>query len=542
MRSVEPPSSRVKPEVKRLRVRHRRARSFGVPNIDIVEVGEVDLTDAAPLSLDPDQSATASGAPDRRSRHGSPVMVVSALAFAGVLVSLEATILIPVLAHLPEVYGVDTVTASWLVTSTLLAGALATPILTRMADLYGKRNMLLLSLGFMILGSVLLAVSDQIAIGLIGRSLHGFGAPLLPIAMSVLKDVLPPERLGSGIALVSATLGIGSAVGLPLAGALFGWWGWDSLFWLTGALGVVVAVVLRLLLPPDRPARQPFDLVGSVLLALGLTPLLLVIVQGNKWGWTSTPILCLAAFGIVAAALWAGWELRTATPLIDVRLAAERPILLTNAASLAISTGMFANMLLMSGQLGAPAIAGGMGLTSAAIGIATGIPALVLVVSAPAIGTLIRRLGAPRVLVAGGLVMSASYVARIFLDGSPAQIVLGVILVNVGTTLALAATPVIIMSLVPITQTASANGVNGLSRTIGTSVAAACLAALTSYTAITVGGVEVPTVRTNHIAFTALAIITFVASCIAFRIRTSEESASSVEPGSVPRSRLTHKH
>lgn len=450
------------------------------------------------------------------------------LALAGVLVALEATIIVPLVAYLPEIFDVAPVVASWLLTSTLLAGAVATPILARLADVRGKRPMLMLSLAFVVVGSVLLAMTDSFALAVAGRAMQGFGSALIPIAMSILKDILPPGSVGSGVALISATLGLGSAIGLPLAGVLYDYAGWSGLFWLTALLGIVLMAAIQAVLPgperrESRAPREPFDWWGAILLLTMLVPLLLVVTQGNTWGWSSPRVLSLAGTAIVAAGCWVPLERRAAHPLVDVRLAVRRPVLLTNLSSMAVSLGMLANLLVAANQLGTPVAAGGFGLTSGAIGLATAAPAAVLVLSAPAVGRLLRLLGGRRVLAAGAAVMAVSYVARVFLDGSVAAVVVGSVLVSVGTSLSLSAIPMIIMASVPRDQTAAANGVNALFRTLGTSASTAGLAALGSATAVVVDGHEFASVRGNALALLVCAAAAALAAVLASSVPTGTE-------------------
>ena len=231
-----------------------------------------------------------------------------------------------------------------------------------------------------------------------------------------------------------------------------------------------------------------------------------MLSQGGEWGWRSGETVLLATVGALSLALWLPWELRTRDPLIDVRLAARRPVLLTNLASFVIALGLLANLLLASLQFGTPtSVPGGLGLSPAAAGLAMAVPASLFVFLSPVLGMLLRRIGGRNVLLMGAGTMSAAYVARVFLDGSVVQVTFGSVLIGVGSTLSLAAMPMIIMASVPRTRTASANGVNSLCRLLGTSSSTAGLAALTSATAVTVAGHDFPSLETVHIACWTLA-------------------------------------
>lgn len=463
----------------------------------------------------------------RPERTGS-LVVIGNLSLIGMLAALQGTLLVPLVTELPGIYGVSTVAGSWLITITLLAGALATPVVTRLADMFGKRRLVVITLFVMATGSAVVAVSDNFSAALAGRAAQGLSSALIPVAMSIVKDVVPPARVGTGVALVSGTLGIGSAAGLPMAGVVYGTLGWNALFWITAGLAVVLMLTTSLLLPADTAARrEPFDWVGAPLLMAALAPLLLVITQGEVFGWLSSETFLLAAASVVAFGLWVPVQLRRRHPLVDLRLARKPTILITNAAAVVIALGMLANLLLASMQLSTPAVVdGGTGLPAHTVGLVMAAPAAIVVLVAPAVGAMIRRWGGRTVLAVGAGEMSLAYLVRVALDDSVLQIAVSSVLVGVGTSLCFASMPIIIMSVVPRWQTAAANGVNSLCRMVGTAVSTAGLAALTTATATRVGGVEYPTTTTMHTAFYVCAAAAFVAALLALLIPRDDERAA----------------
>ncbi len=130
---------------------------------------------------------------------------------------LQQTMVIPLLPGFQELMHISTDNVSWLVTATLVTSAVATPVVARLADSHGKRLMMLVCIALMTVGSLIAALSaGSFVVLLTGRSLQGFSAALIPVGISILRDELPKERVGSAVALMSATLGIGGALGLPL--------------------------------------------------------------------------------------------------------------------------------------------------------------------------------------------------------------------------------------------------------------------------------------------------------------------------------------
>ncbi|WP_155343549.1 MFS transporter [Acrocarpospora pleiomorpha] len=448
-------------------------------------------------------------------RADSPNAVIVVLCMVGIVAALGGTLLVPLVSRLPEIYDVSAVQASWIITSTLLAGALATPILTRLADMFGERLIIVATLIGLVLGSLLLAVSDSFALAIVGRSLQGVAAALVPVAMSLMKHVLPPERVGFGVALMSGTLGAGSALGLPLAGFMYTHLGWNSLFWGLAIVGALLAFLVWTMLPKRVTSKQSIDWFGALLLTVALTPLVLVVTQGNVWGWLSRPIIGLALLSLVAFLAWVPWERRQRDPIVHLGLLVLRPVALTNIVAIIIAMAMLINLFLAGQQLAVPEfVAGGLGLSADATGLVMAFPAGAVAAASPLAARLLRRFGGRWVLVAGALFMAASYVARVLLDGSVFEVALGAVLVCVGTCLALSAMPMIIMAAVPSEHTASANGINTLCRMLGTSLSTAGMAAVTSFTAVTFDGTEYPTTETYHLLFWACVVLSVAAALL----------------------------
>ncbi|MGW5147453.1 MFS transporter [Rhodococcus koreensis] len=251
-------------------------------------------------------------------------------------------------------------------TSTLIAGAVCAPVLGRLGDMYGKRRMLIVAPSVMSLGCVLGTLSDEFVLVLLARILQGAAMGVVPLGISIMRDELPEERLGFGIALMSSTLGAGEAVGLPLTGVVAEHMSWHWLFAGAAVLGTVL-IVLIVIVVPESPlcSGGRFDSVGALGLSAGLIALLLAITQGNLWGWTSPIELGLAAAAVLTLGLWAFHEMRLSArvarsaahprqPLVDLRVSARTPVLLTNIASVLIGYAMFTSFMVSAQIFQAP--------------------------------------------------------------------------------------------------------------------------------------------------------------------------------------------
>jgi len=440
--------------------------------------------------------------------------VITVLCLSGTTVSLQQTMVVPLLPAFQQVLGVSADDASWLVTATLLTSAVATPIVARLADMFGKRLMMLVCIVLMTAGSIVAALGADFATIVAGRSLQGFSSALIPVGISIMRDELPREKVSSAIALMSATLGIGGALGLPLGGILYQQAGWESVFWLSAAVGAAILVaVFAVVSESDVMTRGRFDFLGAVMLSVILTALLLAISKGGSWGWGSERTILLFVVTAVGLALWIPYSLKVSQPLVDLRTSARRPVLLTNIGSIMVGFALFANMLLSTQQLQLPVASGhGFGLDPVAAGLAMIPSGLAMVVFSPVSGALINRYGGKATLITGSAIMAAAYIGRVFFSDSIAAVVIGSTIVSIGSAVAYAAMPSLIMANVPITETASANGLNALLRAIGTSSSSAAVAAILAGVTVSVGGTVYPSMAAFQDVFW-LAALASLASC-----------------------------
>ncbi len=183
---------------------------------------------------------------------------------------------------------------------------------------------------------------------------------MVPLGIALLRDVLPPAKLSSSIAVVSASMGIGGGLGLPIAAAIAEYASWRWLFWGSAALAVLIAVLIWRLIP-DVPAGakgERFDAPGAVGLGIGLVCLLLAVSKGADWGWFSGTTLSLFAASVVVLLAWGWWELRTRQPIVDLRTTARPRVLMTNLASIFVGVGMYASMLIVPQLLQYPEATG----------------------------------------------------------------------------------------------------------------------------------------------------------------------------------------
>src|ERR1700735_5584392 len=279
----------------------------------------------------------ADGVPSLRRRLLFPTLVLSGSLMA-VVSSLGAP-LIPTLAHAD---GVSLSTGEWILTITLLTGALATPVMGWLADGPRQRAVILVALAAVIAGCVVSAVSSGFIVLLIGRGLQGVGLGLLPVAMAIARRNLPPEQARRTIATLSATTAIGAGLGYPVTGLIAQFLDFRAAYWF-GAITVTGTLVLAALVLPPRSAgtSRRFDVVGAALLSLAVIGVSVVLSEGGAWGWTSARSLGVIAAAAVLLAAWIPFELSSADPLVDLRQVRNRLVLTADASGFLISIAMY---------------------------------------------------------------------------------------------------------------------------------------------------------------------------------------------------------
>ncbi|EOM75139.1 MFS transporter [Rhodococcus rhodnii] len=429
------------------------------------------------------------------------------LAVAGTFQAVLQTVMIPLLPSMPSFTGASTTAVSWLITITLLVGAVVTPIFGRLADMYGKKRMLLVTFTAMTVGSLACAVSSDIAVLICARALQGFGAAVIPVGISMLRDELPPLRVPQAIATPSSTLGVGTAFGVPLAAVIAEYANWHLLFWITTALGLgllaATAVWIR-----ESPARTGgrFDGLGAVGLSSALVALLVPITQGATWGWTSPAVLGMFAASVVLLSLWAFQQLRARNALVDLRTSVRPAVALPHAIALLVGFAFYGNALVTQQLIQAPRSADGYDLGILLAGLCQLPLSLSMIVFAQVGVRISERLGTKATMLAGALCLLAGYGIHAVVGKPLWLVVVALTVTATGTALAYSTLPLLLLPAVPQSQLAAANGVNVLARTVGTMVCSAVVASLLGTLAVGAGAFSVA-----YLVCAGLSVLVFVA-------------------------------
>jgi EmrB/QacA subfamily drug resistance transporter len=399
-------------------------------------------------------------------------VTLAVLATAALAYAVSQTMVAPALPAIQKDLHTTTTGVTWVLTIYLLTASIATPVLGRLGDMFGKERMLVLVLCGFAVGSLVAALSHSIGLLIAGRAIQGFAGAVFPLAFGIIRDEFPPERVAQGIGLISATFGIGGGIGLVAAGLIVDHLPYEWIFWI-GLIVTLIAIVCTLLFIPESPIKVPakIDWAGAALLSVGLGTLLLAISQGPRWGWGSGRVLGLFAAAAVALVAWVRFELRVPLPLVDMRMMRRRAVWTTNLTALLVGFGMFGSFILIPQFVQAPSAAGyGFDATVTEAGLILLPATAVMLFAGPIAGWLGSRAGSRLPLLIGTLLAAAAFTLIAVAHEHRWELYIGTALMGAGIGFAFAAMANLIVEAVDPTETGVATGMNTIMRTVGGSL------------------------------------------------------------------------
>ncbi|MEV5651062.1 MFS transporter [Nocardia sp. NPDC052254] len=405
--------------------------------------------------------------------------------------ALLQSMVVPVLALLIPALHTTQSTATWLMTGYLLSASVATPILGRIGDKVGKERMLVVTLVALTVGSLIAALTDSITVMIVARVIQGLGGGVIPLAFGIIRDEFPAKKLHGAVGIASSLIAVGSGVGLVLAGPIVDHLNYHWLFWVPMII-TAIAAVAAIAFVPESPVRSPgrINWGAAILLSAWLVALLLAVSKGPSWGWASGTTLGLFALAVVCAAAWIVVELKSQTPLIDMRTMRIPAVWTTNLVAVLTGAGMYAMMTFLPQLLQTSKAVTGYGLSASIT--QSGLYMLPLSVAMFVIGLAIGPLAAwvgPKVIVViGSIITVPAFVMLAVGHNQGWEIYVAGGLLGIGIGLAFSSMPAIIVAAVPPAQTGAATGMNANVRTVGGAIGSAVSAVLLTSGATTAHG------------------------------------------------------
>ena len=440
------------------------------------------------------------------------------LTLAGAAFSLQQTMVFPALGTFQEEFGASVAWTTWVLTGFLVSGAVLTPILGKLGDQFGKERLLLISLGFFLAGCLGAAFAWNIWSLIAFRAVSGAGGALFPLSFAIIRDEFPPEKVKVGIGLLSAVFGIGGGFGIVLSGVIIDHFSWRLLF-LLGSIPVALSIALVHRFVPESPIRSPsrVDIPGALLLSGGLLSLMVALTEGESWGWSSGRLLGLLAAAVAFFVLWGLVELRSSSPMVDMKMLAHRPVLLTNIATIMSGFALFSCFVLVPTFVETSSEHGyGFGASATEAGLFLLPSSIAMLFAGPLAGTVGRHLGSKWPLAGGMLIVSVAALLFATAHHDPLPVLVASGLLGLGVGAAFAAMAALIADNVDALEMGVASGMNTVVRMVGSVIGGQVAATL--LTTETIGGSSIPAESAFTITFALSAVAALVAAAIAVSI------------------------
>lgn len=402
-------------------------------------------------------------------------LLVPSLMFIALVVAAVASLGTPLITSVATTFGVSLDSAQWTLTIALLSGAVATPVLGRLGAGPHRRATILATLTVVVAGSALTVLPLPFAWLLAGRAAQGVGLGLTALMMGVARDHLPDERSASVIALISVVSIIGVGVGYPLAALLTEFGGVRAAYGL-GLLVTAIAFVTAWRSLPEAPEGRSshLNIAGALLLTGGLFLVMFLASETSLWSHHLAVAVVLAVAAVLLLCLWTASELRSKTPLVDVRAVRHPAVAGANIAMLVGGVGMYLLLTLITRYAQTPHSAGyGFGLTTFVAGLVL-VPFSVLGYAAGKLTPRVRkRISAPLLLAGSAVIIGGGFVLFAAARSNLADLFIAMSMLGLGVGSFSAAMPGVILAVTPKSETSSAMSFNYVVRSVGYSLGSA---------------------------------------------------------------------
>lgn len=490
---------------------------------------------------DPNRDSSTRGDSNLLTSRGSRVAIprtawklLIILSSIATMVMYAETMLIPAIPDLINDFNVSYGTSSWILTTYLISGAVATPIVGKLSDVYGKKKVLLAVMLIYAVGVSFAGFASNIYTLLLVRAIQGIGMGMFPIAFGLIRDQFPREKISIGQGIISSMFAAGAAVGLSAGAVIVQNFGWQATFFTIIPIAILLLITIwrfvhvRETLESDPSAIKltdrkdeefdvaPFDnsskgkrgklhldIRGAVALAVSITSFLLCLTLIETSSGSSiesnSVIGILSGYGlilgsaVVAAisfALFLLIERREKYPLIDLRLLGNKAILPSILIILIVGLSNFMVFQTIPILVRNPEPLG-FGADVVDAGTIQLPFALVFLVFGPTSGFIISRLGSLRPVIVGTSIITASFLGLVFFHDSPIAISVNLGVLATGLSFAAIGAMNVIILATPKEHTGISLGIATLVRIIGSAIGPALAATYmqTSQIVIEMGGV-----------------------------------------------------
>jgi EmrB/QacA subfamily drug resistance transporter len=401
-----------------------------------------------------------------------------AMCFALFMIMLDNTVVNVALPAIQRDLHTSLSSLEWTINAYTLSFAVLLVTGGRLGDIFGRRRAFLAGVVVFALSSAAIGLAPTDGALIAGRAVQGIGAALMmPATLSIITHAFPPHERGKAIGTWAGVSALALAIGPVLGGALTESVGWRSIFFLNlpVAVGAVAMTLFAARESRDDTVQRRVDVPGIGAITIGLTALVLALVESNRWGWGSGRIVGLFVLAGLSLAAFVAIELRTRVPMVDFSFFRSRSFLGSNLVAFVVSFAMLAMFffmaLYMQNILGYSPLQAGLRFLPST---------LCVMVVGPIAGRLTDRLGPRNLLVAGLVLVSGALLwqSRLGVHTGYTLLLPGFVGMGIGIALVMSPMSTAAMNAVAVTKAGVASGVLSMSRMVGGTFGVAAMGAL----------------------------------------------------------------
>ncbi len=403
---------------------------------------------------------------------------LGAMCFALFMVMLDNTVVNVALPSIQRELHAEISELEWIVNGYTLTFAVLIATGGRLGDIFGRRLMFLCGVVIFAITSATAGFAANPEMLIASRAVQGIGAALMmPATLSIITHAFPAAERGKAIGTWAGVSALALSIGPVVGGFLTEYVSWRAIFFinLPVAAGAVIATLFAVSESRDETVGRRVDFPGVIVLTAALTAIVLALIEGNSWGWSSPQIVGLIVGGILGLAAFVLIELRVRSPMVEFRLFRARQFIGSNLVAFIVTFAMLGSFFFMAiymqDILGYGALEAGVRFLPTT---------MVIAVTAPIAGRLADRLGPVWPMSAGLSILTVSMFmfSAIDVETTYGGLLLPFILMGLGIALVMSPMSTAAMNSVSIQKAGVASGVLQMSRMIGATVGVAATGAI----------------------------------------------------------------
>jgi len=401
-------------------------------------------------------------------------IILVTLSCLGLIAMYAETMVLPAIPTFIVDFNMPYNTSFWILSSYMIAGAVATPIAGKLSDVYGRKKILLIVLSIYSAGILAGGFADSLPFMLVARAAQGIGISMFPIAFGIIREALPEKKLAVGQSIFTATFPAGATIGLLVGANLIQNFGWHSTFFTVFPIAIILGLfILKFIhvksLPKISEEKTSIDIKGSVFLAMTIISFLVGISYIENNTGQGLESLIFFAITIVSLTVFITIEKRTKFPLIDLKLLTNKILFFGIMILLIVGlcTFMVYQTIPIMIQSPQPLGFGGTELTTAAIQLPF---MIIFLIGSITSGFALDKIGNKRLTAIGTIVSTLGFFSLLLFHSTDYMVTITLAIIAAGLSLAFIGGFNIVLVSTPIQFAGIALGMTLLLNLIGQSI------------------------------------------------------------------------